>query len=597
MKKSIHIILIATLLLFISQCTKEKQPIKALSSEDYPMLDERVTIPPAWAFGVLYGGYTNQQQTQDRIARIIEADYPIDAYWIDSWFWSFDDEGRGPDKYIDFVADTIAYPDRAAMWSFMQERGIKGGFWTWDAIQKTGNEEAFEDFERRGFFRDVYMNTNPWHNNSSSTAMGRDSGAEGTPTGNIDFDNPAVADYFMKRMKHFFDEGADFIKLDRTANIATLRTMFRMSQEYGLETKGRGFMLSHKFGIDDPEYKRYPIKWTSDTRADWTIENPLVRFADWVPNVAFKENIALFTDPDQKSSQIPFMTNDTGGFDKGSAEQPEEELYIRWVQFSAFNPVMAVFSQPENPTSNMAYNYSTRADEVFRRMTHLRMQLFPYIYSHALLARLENKSMIKPVTDQLYDYLFGDAFLVAPVYEKGATSRLVHFPEGYWYRFTDDEGVEGNQSLEVDAPTEELPLFVKAGSIIPMRTYARNIEGGTNDVLHLHLYTGADGSFTLYEDDGQSNDYKNLFLAKTHFEYKEENGMGVLKIHPTEGGFEGFNSQRTVYWHVHSQNGAEVFNLNESPLSFSSSEGSLNSEATQIDLNKENHLTLSLTNE
>ncbi|MDV7394137.1 hypothetical protein RZS08_22340, partial [Arthrospira platensis SPKY1] len=139
-------------------------------------------------------------------------DYPIDAYWIDSWFWSFDDRGAGPKKYIDFVADTVAFPDRQAMWDFMQERHIKGGFWTWDAIQQTGNEEAFADFESRGFFRDVYINTNPWHNASTTTAMfegGADGAQRATPTGNIDFDNREAADYFKKRMKHFFDEGAD----------------------------------------------------------------------------------------------------------------------------------------------------------------------------------------------------------------------------------------------------------------------------------------------------------------------------------------------------------------------------------------------------
>ena len=84
-------------------------------------LDEHVILPPEWAFGVLYGGYTDQKQTIGRIQQIQDHDYPIDAYWIDSWFWSFDDEGEGPDKYLDFVADTIAYPNRKEMW----ERGTR----------------------------------------------------------------------------------------------------------------------------------------------------------------------------------------------------------------------------------------------------------------------------------------------------------------------------------------------------------------------------------------------------------------------------------------------------------------------------------------
>ncbi|MBP1664288.1 MAG: hypothetical protein H6Q19_1428, partial [Bacteroidetes bacterium] len=74
--------------------------------------DSNVVLPPAWAFGVLYGGYTNQQQTISRINEIISHDYPIDAYWIDSWFWSFGNKGSGPAKYIDFVADTVEFPNR-----------------------------------------------------------------------------------------------------------------------------------------------------------------------------------------------------------------------------------------------------------------------------------------------------------------------------------------------------------------------------------------------------------------------------------------------------------------------------------------------------
>lgn len=96
------------------------------------------------------------------------------------------------------MADTTAYPDREAMWSFMEKHNIKGGFWVWDCIQKTGNEEAFEDFKERGFFRNIYNNTNPWHNKSTSTAMHieGENDQQGTPTGNIDFENPEAAAYF-----------------------------------------------------------------------------------------------------------------------------------------------------------------------------------------------------------------------------------------------------------------------------------------------------------------------------------------------------------------------------------------------------------------
>ncbi len=177
--------------------------------------DTNLVLPPSWAFGLLYGAYTDQQGSIDRIEEIIKHEYPIDAYWIDSWFWSYAEQGRGPQKYIDFVADTIAFPNRTQMWDFMTKNNIKGGFWIWDCILETGNEKAFNDFNSRGYFSNTYSETNTWHNNSTSTAMFQDKNDQkkGALCGNIDFDNPEAVNYFKKQMKHFFDEGADFYKI------------------------------------------------------------------------------------------------------------------------------------------------------------------------------------------------------------------------------------------------------------------------------------------------------------------------------------------------------------------------------------------------
>ena len=202
----------------------------------YPELviakDTNIVLPPAWAFGILYGGYTNQEQTIERINNIICRMYPIHAYWMDAWFWSLTNKGKGPEKCIDFVADTVEFPKRADMWTFMQNNCIKGGFWIWDCILKTGNEKAFEDFYSRGYFSNTYIESNPWHNKSTSTAMfAVDSNNSGTLCGNINFNDSAAVSYLEKRVKHFFDEGADFIKLDRISSIAVCKTMFEITQD------------------------------------------------------------------------------------------------------------------------------------------------------------------------------------------------------------------------------------------------------------------------------------------------------------------------------------------------------------------------------
>lgn len=558
------VVLLATGVIANSQSVSNKFSARTVA-------DTNLILPPSWAFGVLWGGYTNQQETIDRVEQIKKHQYPIDAYWIDSWFWSYKEKGRGPQKYIDFVADTASFPNRPQMWDYLKKNNIKGGFWTWDCILETGNEKAFNDFKSKGFFSNVYNETNTWHNNSISTAMFQDKKDQkkGTLCGNINFDDPIAVSYFKKQMKHFFEEGADFIKLDRTAKVSTSKAMFEMSQEFGKETKGRGFLLAHSFETENEEYKRYPTKWTDDTRSDWTVEKPVVKFAEWSPAVALKENIAMFTNPAKATSKIPFLTNDLGGYTVGNVSKPEEELYIRWLQFSMFNPIVEVFCEPENTTSNLPWRYSERADTIFRNYAHLRMQLFPYIYSYALRSRIEGKHMLGKFPEHIYQYTFGNEILVAPVYEKGATEQTVFLPEGKWVNYWTGEKFEGNTSITTAAPLEQIPLFVKQGAIIPMRNYASSVEKGNNNTITLHVYPGAEGSFRMLEDDGTSNDYLKNMYASTIIEQKYSLGTVAVKISPAEGSFNGMKTARKWVLHIHADKNPKLVKVNNRSVKFS----------------------------
>lgn len=575
-------------ILLLAMCTTDKvgrNYIHPFTAE----ADTNVVLPPSWAFGILYGGYTNQNETMRRVDEIVAHDYPIDAYWIDSWFWSHDDQGKGPHKYMDFVADTIGYPDRKAMWSYLEERNIKGGFWAWDCIFRTGNEEAFEDFLQKGYFKNTYVESNPWHNNSTTTAMFQtESGSKkGTLCGNIDFNNPKAVAYFKQRMRHFFDEGADFIKLDRTSAIPVCKVMFEMSQEFGKETKGRGFIFSHTGGLETEEYKRYPGKWTDDTRSDWTVEKPTKDFNSWVPAVALKENIAMFNDTARKSScNIPFLANDLGGFDMGITDELDEELFIRWMQFSQFNPIVELFSQPENPTANLPYRYSERADKLFRDYAHLRMKLFPYVYSYAHMTRLEGKLMMRKIPGQIYEYLFGDEIFVAPVYEQGAVEREFVLPAGNWVNYWTGEVLEGGKIHKVAAPLEQIPLLVRQGAVIPMRAYARSIEKGTNDTITLHIYPGANSEFTLIEDDGSSNDYLKGIYAKTKIVSKVGKDSQKIEIAPILGYYAGMQPERTWQVCVHATKGVNSIVCNSVGLEFTNQDNQVISAYYKIDKSK-----------
>ncbi len=530
--------------------------------------DTNVVLPPSWAFGILYGSYTNQQQTEELINQIIEHDYPIDALWIDSWIWDWENEGQGPNKYMDFVADTVSYPNMEAMWTFMEERNIKAGMWMWDAIMQTGNEAEYDDFKSSGFFADERIRTDGWHNGARTTIIGDNSEeVKGTWCGDIDFENPEAAAYFEEKVRHFFDKGVDFIKLDKTDAIPVCKAMYELSQQLGKETRGRGFILSHSHGVDTEEYKRYPGKWTDDTRSDWNVENPTYEFSPWLPRVAFKENLGMYTDTGRHFHEIPFLANDMGGFSIGTDGFVDEELYIRWLEFAVFVPLTTPFSQPENATGNIAFKVSERADALFRQYARLKMELFPYIYSYAHLARLKGENIIRPV--RLYEYLFGHEIFVAPVYEQGATTRNILLPEdSNWINYWNGNKLNGGKHIEVAAPLYQIPLFIREGAIIPKRKYARSVEMGSNQQLELHLYDGADGQFTLIEDDGKSNDYLKGAYAKTDIRFETGTNGSKFIIEPVLGQYEGMEPSREWEIVLHTDREVDSISLGETVLKF-----------------------------
>ena len=549
------LLFVTIVLALLISCQKDFKKNSQLSKVNLKIADSLIVLPPSWAFGYVYGAYTNQEQSFALINNIIEHDYPIDAFWIDSWIWDWKNQGEGPQKYIDFVGDTISYPNLKNLWSFMEEKNIKSGMWVWDCILKTGNEKAYNDFKSRGYFKNEYINTNSWHNGSKTTIMdGNAVKVNGTWCGNIDFENPEAAAYFKDQMSHFFDDGLDFLKLDRTDAIPIVKAMFELSQEKGKETKGRGFVFSHSNGVETGEYKKYPGKWTDDTRSDWSAFKHKRPFQPWIPKVGLKENIAMYTDLNKHYHKIPFLANDMGGFAVSEDGFIDEELYIRWLQFATFVPLTTPFSQPENNSGNIAFNISERADTIFKTFSHFKMKLFPYIYTYAHKSRIDGVNTIRPIKDDLYTYHFGDNFLVAPVYEEGARSRVVNFPKGNtWINYWTGEEYTGGTNDTIQANINVIPLFIKKGAIIPMRSYSRSVMAGTNDFLELHLYPGENSSFQLIEDDGISNEYLKGIFAITDLDIANLNdSFFKLTINPVKGSYKGMNEIRKWQVFIHS---------------------------------------------
>ena len=539
----------------LAACSKKENTDYQNQKHDVPnTTDQDVILPPAWAFGILYGSYTNQDQSIELINEIIEHDYPIDAYWIDSWIWDWENQGKGPKKYMDFVADTVSYYDMEEMWSFMESKNIKAGMWMWDAIQITGNENAYEDFRSRGFFKEELIHKSSWHNGSRTTIMDDKSNeVKGTWMGNIDFENPEAVSYFKQSVKHFFDKGVDFVKLDKTDNIHVVKAMFELSQELGKETEGRGFVFSHSGGVESNEFKRYPAKWTDDTRSDWTAKDHKRPFSPWLPAVGFKENLEMYTDTSKHFYTIPFLANDMGGFAVSEDLFLDEELYIRWAQMANWLPITTPFSQPENETGNIAFKVSERADGIFRKYAQHKLRLFPFFYSYAHLSRWKGENTVRPIPGRLHQYMLGDEFFIVPVIYPGQQNLSIEFPQGTWVDYWTGETMVGNKEINVGLTLEQMPVYVKQGAIIPLRNYARSVELGSNDTLEIKVFLGSSGKFTLFEDDGTSNDYLEGVYLKTELELTDSENQAILRINPAMGNYKGLKKKRVYNLSIHSE--------------------------------------------
>lgn len=285
-------------------------------------------------------------------------------------------------------------------------------------------------------------------------------------------------------------------------------------------------------------------------------------------------------------SGIPYWTMDIGGFcvesryvkgqtewnktQKENADYKEwRELNTRWYQFGAFCPLFRAHGQYPfreiweiAPEGHPAYN-----SVVY--YTKLRYRLMPYIYTLAGMTWLNDYTIMRPlVMDFAADenvnnigdqFMFGPSIMVSPVYQYEARSREIYFPKSSdWYDFYTGELQKGGIRKNVDAPYERIPLFVRAGSIIPFGPEIQYTDEKKADSIKLYVYQGADASFTLYEDEGTNYNYEKNRYALIPMTYDETSHQ--LIIGERKGEFDGMLQERTFEIIPVSKNNPQAFN-------------------------------------
>jgi alpha-glucosidase len=320
--------------------------------------------------------------------------------------------------------------------------------------------------------------------------------------------------------EQFGPQGEEIKKLHNVFPIAYAKAPYLKFQQFN-GIRGMNHTREGYAGI-----QRYPFIFAGDWPSEWQYFAPVIRGGI---------NISL--------SGIGAWTHCMGGFEHVA----DPELYIRWCQFGMFSPIAMLFGM-EHPNYKEPWNYGEEALEIFTRYDKLRYRLIPYIYSsyyqmyktgapvmQALILQYPHDPNTYTIDDQ---YFFGRDLLVCPVTVKGSKTRILYLPKDYWYDYWTGEKIEGGRYINAVTPLERMPVFARAGAIIPMQP-EMNYEGEKPvSPLTLDIYPSAGSAFELYEDDGLTLDYLNGKYAITRIEYRQNNDLAFVDIQSPVGEFQ-----------------------------------------------------------
>jgi alpha-D-xyloside xylohydrolase len=523
----------------------------------YRTVTGAATIVPRWALG--YWQSRERYKTQRDVINTIQAfrkrQLPIDNIVMDWSYWKEDAWGSQ-----DF--DPTRFPDPSGMIDSLHKL-YHAHFMisVWPKFYKgISNYELF--------------NSKGWLYKQSVTDSIRDWIGKGYVSTFYDAYNPAARQLFWSLLnKHLFSKGVDAWWLDATEPDIYSNSTIEYRKELmnpnalGSSTEYfNAYALMNAKGIYEGQRAAKPDQRVFIlTRSAYA---GLQRYgaATWSGDIAARFDELARQIPAGLNyclSGLPYWTTDIGGFyveDKydhpnpqGEALQEWRELNTRWFQYGAFCPLFRSHGQyPYREPFNIAPENSTEYQSM-RYYDELRYRLMPYIYSLAgqayhqgytlmrgLVMDFDKDTAVYHIGDQ---FMFGPALLVNPVYTYQARSRSVYLPANTgWYDLYSGSYVEGGQFISASAPLNRMPLYVKAGSIIPFGPALQYTGQHPADTITLYVYGGSNGHFSLYEDEGLNYNYEQGKFSNIPFDY--DNASGQLTIGERTGSFAGMLQKR-----------------------------------------------------
>ncbi len=509
----------------------------------YTWLTGRQPIPPKWSLGFIQSkfGYETEEQARGVVDSLRAKDFPADVLVLDlQW-----NEHMG-----DLSWDREAFPDPYGMIRDFKDQGIHTVL-----ISQPYMEEFSRNFPEADSLGYLVMNEE-----GETYRMEEWWSCDGECDGVLlDFTNPDTRDWWWSLHP-------DFMQND-TANVAGYWTDLGEPERHHED-------MVHYEGEVEEVHNTYNLKWAQllfeghrEMRPDERIFNlsrsgfsGIQRYGTfpWSGDVS-RTFSALSVQPrmmlNQAMAGMAWHHSDLGGF---TGEECIPELYTRWIQHGMFSPLARAHGNDQCPTEPWGYGSTT--EQINRDFLNMRYEFMPYLYSMAYKTWDEGLPVTRPLffedagdetlQDESDTYFWGDDIIVSPVLEEGQRRKDVYLPEGRWIDYWTGRIYNGGSSYDIYAPLDRIPMFVRAGAIIPTVEPRDHVRTEPPDTLQLTLYpdTHQDGSFELYEDDGSSLAYKDGAYATTGFKqrkfYHENQMILELEVEGMDGDFENKPDER-----------------------------------------------------
>ncbi|MGO9127517.1 MAG: TIM-barrel domain-containing protein [Terriglobales bacterium] len=521
----------------------------------YRQITGSAPLMPVWAFGLWQSRqrYKTSQESLDVIDGFRSRGIPFDNIVQDWFYWK--EEAWGSHEF-----DPARFPDPSAWIRSIHDKHARLMISVWGKFYPgTAN---FEAMHSRGFLyqQNLREGIHDWI---------------GHPFTFYDAFNPEARKLFWAQVnRELFSKNVDAWWMDATepdlTPTPTLEGQRTHVHPTALGTGARvlnAYPLLNSEGVYDGQRQAAPNQrvfiltrsafagqqryaaatWSGDTSSTWTAMRS---------QIPAGLGFCL--------SGIPYWTMDIGGFSvpaRFSAESPKpeeveewRELYTRWFEFGTFAPLMRTHGESPNREMWFFGGESSAAYQAQLKFDRLRYRLLPYLYSvagditqnggtmmRALVMDFRSDTKARDISDQ---YMFGPALLVNPVTTYQARGRPLYLPSGTnWYDFWTGSVYSGGQTIDAPAPYDAIPLYVKAGSILPFGPELQYTTEKKPDPITLAIYQGADGEFALYEDDGLTYNYEKAMFARIPIRWDDRSK--TLTIDKRQGSFPEMLSERT----------------------------------------------------